>query len=64
MNYSMLHCFRLSVEAKRDEAVKHALRVRAAVTSGNYVQFFRLYKEAPNLSTCLMGEQLYIIITE
>ncbi|XP_054787827.1 SAC3 family protein A isoform X1 [Prosopis cineraria] len=45
---------RLSVEAKEDEAVKHALAVRAAVTSGNYVAFFRLYKAAPNLNTCLM----------
>ena len=48
--------FRLSDETKRDEAVKHALAVRAAVTSGNYVLFFRLYKTAPNLNTCLMGE--------
>lgn len=47
---------RLSKEAKKDEAVKHALAVRAAVTSGNYVAFFRLYKAAPNLNTCLMGE--------
>lgn len=50
--------FRLSDEAKRDKAVKHALAVRAAVTSGNYVMFFRLYKTAPNLNTCLMGEYL------
>ncbi|XP_038980936.1 SAC3 family protein A isoform X2 [Phoenix dactylifera] len=45
---------RLSNEAKDDEAVKHALAVRSAVSSGNYVQFFRLYKAAPNLNTCLM----------
>ncbi|XP_015877075.3 SAC3 family protein A isoform X2 [Ziziphus jujuba] len=49
---------RLSDEAKRDKAVKHALAVRAAVTSGNYVMFFRLYKTAPNLNTCLMD--LYV----
>ncbi|KAK7343261.1 hypothetical protein VNO77_11874 [Canavalia gladiata] len=49
---------RLSHEAKKDEAVKHALAVRAAVTSGNYVAFFRLYKAAPNLNTCLMD--LYV----
>lgn len=49
---------RLSDEAKRDEAVKHALAVRAAVASGNYVMFFRLYKTAPNLNTCLMD--LYV----
>lgn len=46
---------RLSDEAKKHEAVKHALSVRSAVTSGNYVLFFRLYKSAPNLNTCLMG---------
>ncbi|XP_072966382.1 SAC3 family protein A-like isoform X2 [Typha angustifolia] len=45
---------RLSVEAKADEAVKHALAVHSAVSSGNYVLFFRLYKTAPNLNTCLM----------
>ncbi|KAF5467208.1 hypothetical protein F2P56_017057 [Juglans regia] len=49
---------RLSIEAKRDEAVKHALAVRAAVTLGNYVLFFRLYKTAPNLNSCLMD--LYV----
>ncbi|KVI09767.1 SAC3/GANP/Nin1/mts3/eIF-3 p25 [Cynara cardunculus var. scolymus] len=47
---------RLSVETRKDDAVKHALAVRAAVTSGNYVMFFRLHKTAPNLNTCLMGE--------
>ncbi|XP_058006802.1 SAC3 family protein A [Hevea brasiliensis] len=45
---------RLPEEAKKDKAVKHALAVRAAVTSGNYVMFFRLYKTAPNLNICLM----------
>ncbi|KAL2896411.1 SAC3 family protein A [Bienertia sinuspersici] len=45
---------RLSDETKKHEAVKHALLVRSAVTSGNYVLFFRLYKSAPNLNTCLM----------
>ncbi|KAK8576879.1 hypothetical protein V6N13_121878 [Hibiscus sabdariffa] len=45
---------RLSDEAKKDQAVQHALAVRAAVTSGNYVLFFRLYKTAPNLNACLM----------
>ncbi|XP_058098979.1 SAC3 family protein A isoform X4 [Magnolia sinica] len=49
---------RLSAEAKKDEAVKHALAVRAAVTSGNYVLFFRLYKMAPNMNTLLMD--LYV----
>ncbi|XP_010534452.1 PREDICTED: SAC3 family protein A [Tarenaya hassleriana] len=49
---------RLSDEAKEDEAVKHALSVRAAVTLGNYVTFFRLYKTAPNMNSCLMD--LYV----
>ncbi|XP_020248458.1 SAC3 family protein A isoform X2 [Asparagus officinalis] len=49
---------RLSREAKEDAAVKHALAVSSAVSSGNYVQFFRLYKAAPNLNTSLMD--LYV----
>ncbi|KAK8479588.1 hypothetical protein V6N11_070556 [Hibiscus sabdariffa] len=49
---------RLSDEAKKDQAVQHALAVRAAVTSGNYVMFFRLYKTSPNLNACLMD--LYV----
>ncbi|KAL0376975.1 UNVERIFIED_CONTAM: SAC3 family protein A, partial [Sesamum calycinum] len=49
---------RLSANAKMDKAVKHALSVRSAVTSGNYVTFFRLYKTAPNLNTFLMD--LYV----
>ncbi|XP_021910240.1 SAC3 family protein A isoform X2 [Carica papaya] len=48
----------LSKEAKKNEVIKHALAVRSAVTSGNYVMFFRLYKTAPNLSSCLMD--LYV----
>lgn len=57
MDFVMYFLFygRLSAEAKKDDAVKHALAVRAAVTSGNYILFFRLYKTAPNLNTCLMG---------
>lgn len=46
---------RLPAEARQNDAVKHALSVRAAVSSGNYVAFFRLYKTAPNLNMCLMG---------
>ncbi|KAK9127188.1 hypothetical protein Syun_015985 [Stephania yunnanensis] len=49
---------RLSDETKKDVAVKHALAVRAAVTSGNYISFFKLYKMAPSLSTCIMD--LYV----
>ncbi|KAK3135350.1 hypothetical protein QOZ80_5BG0417890 [Eleusine coracana subsp. coracana] len=48
----------LSKEAKQDVAVKHALAVHAPVLSGNYVLFFKLYKQAPNLNACLMD--LYV----
>ncbi|CAL4953779.1 unnamed protein product [Urochloa decumbens] len=44
----------LPKEAKKDATVKHALEVRSAVLSGNYVLFFKLYKVAPNLNSCLM----------
>ncbi|XP_042461260.1 SAC3 family protein A-like isoform X2 [Zingiber officinale] len=46
---------RLSADAKSDKAVKHALSVHSAVSSGNYILFFRLYKEAPNLNTFFMN---------
>ncbi|KQK10468.1 hypothetical protein BRADI_2g54290v3 [Brachypodium distachyon] len=48
----------LSKEDKLDESVKHALAVHSAVSSGNYVMFFKLYKQAPGLSSCLMD--LYV----
>ncbi|EPS70062.1 hypothetical protein M569_04700, partial [Genlisea aurea] len=49
---------RLSDSAKEDKAVKHALSVRRAVSSGNYVMFFRLYNSAPNLNALFMD--LYV----
>lgn len=48
----------LSKEARQDAAVKHALAVHSSVLSGNYVLFFKLYKKAPNLNSCLMD--LYV----
>uniref|UniRef100_A0ACD5T6L9 Uncharacterized protein n=2 Tax=Avena sativa TaxID=4498 RepID=A0ACD5T6L9_AVESA len=48
----------LSKEAKLDETVRHALAVHSAVSSGNYVMFFKLYKKAPGLNSCLMD--LYV----
>ncbi|WVZ68270.1 hypothetical protein U9M48_017229 [Paspalum notatum var. saurae] len=48
----------LPKEAKKDAAVKHALEVRSAVSSGNYVLFFKLYTMAPNLNSFLMD--LYV----
>ncbi|XP_039849838.1 SAC3 family protein A-like isoform X2 [Panicum virgatum] len=44
----------LPKEAKKDATVKHALEVLSAVFSGNYILFFKLYKVAPNLNSCLM----------
>ncbi|KAL3699330.1 hypothetical protein R1sor_017352 [Riccia sorocarpa] len=49
---------RLSKEARKDDTVKHALAVRAAVASGNYTSFFKLYRTAPNLSPFLM--EMYV----
>lgn len=49
---------RIPREAKEHEAIKHALAVRAAVAADNYMSFFRLYRMAPNLGTCLMD--LYV----
>jgi hypothetical protein len=54
-----LFYFSLSKDAKQDAAVKHALAVHASVLSCNYVQFFKLYKKAPNLNSCLMGKEQY-----
>ncbi|KAM0043773.1 putative proteasome component (PCI) domain-containing protein [Helianthus debilis subsp. tardiflorus] len=51
---------RLSVEARKDTGLKHALAVREAVTSGNYVSFFKLYKNASNLNSCFMD--LYVVM--
>uniref|UniRef100_A0ACD5TCY9 Uncharacterized protein n=2 Tax=Avena sativa TaxID=4498 RepID=A0ACD5TCY9_AVESA len=48
----------LSKKARLDETVKHALAVHSAVSSGNYVMFFKLYKKAPGLNSCLMD--LYV----
>ncbi|KAF0927527.1 hypothetical protein E2562_034167 [Oryza meyeriana var. granulata] len=48
----------LSKDAKQDRTVKHALAVHSAVSSGNYVLFFKLYKTAPDLNSCLMD--LYV----
>jgi len=44
----------LTPELKRDPCIEHALTVRKAWSSGNYVRFFRLYANAPNMSSALM----------
>ena len=37
-----------------DECIVHALKVRSAWSLNNYCRFFRLYKEAPKMSSHLM----------
>ena len=44
----------MSPALKSDPCIKHALEVRSAWASGNYVRFFRLYANAPNMSSALM----------
>lgn len=39
-------------------AVKHALEVRRAFSSSNYVRFFRLFQSAPNMGAWLMDHFL------
>lgn len=39
---------------KKKPGVKHALKVRSALASGNYHQFFRLYDEAPFMGPYLL----------
>ena len=44
----------LTPQAKTDPCIKHALQVRKAWSSGNFVRFFRLYANAPNMCSALM----------
>jgi hypothetical protein len=39
----------LSPEMREEEAIAHALEVRAAAALNNYHSLFRLYREAPNM---------------
>ncbi|KAI9504958.1 SAC3/GANP/Nin1/mts3/eIF-3 p25 family-domain-containing protein [Coemansia spiralis] len=41
-------------EEKQNAAVEHALNVRAAIATGNYHAFFKLYVNAPNMGGYLM----------
>ncbi|CAM9250875.1 unnamed protein product, partial [Ectocarpus fasciculatus] len=49
----------LDAAALRNPAVVHALEVRRAVQSDNFVRFFKLYKETPNLGNFLLDLMLY-----
>lgn len=44
----------VTVEDKKDLAVKHALDVRSALALGNYHRFFQLYLDTPNMGAYLM----------
>lgn len=44
----------LGEESKKEQAVEHALKVRAALVSGNYHGFFELYQDAPNMNAYIM----------
>lgn len=46
----------LTVADKRKPAVHYALQVRAALSSGNYHKFFKLYQQAPYLGACLLDK--------
>lgn len=44
----------LSQRDKKDECVRHALKVRSAWWLGNYHSFFALYRAAPRMAAFLM----------
>ncbi|EMC93533.1 hypothetical protein BAUCODRAFT_76271 [Baudoinia panamericana UAMH 10762] len=44
----------LTAADKKKAGVQHALQVRAALASGNYHRFFRLYRDAPFMSPYLL----------
>lgn len=39
---------------KADPGVHHALQVHAALATSNYVKFFRLFLDAPNMGAYIM----------
>lgn len=46
----------LSESDKQMEGVKHALQVRAALASGNYHRFFKLYQDTPFMGAYLLDK--------
>ena len=44
----------LTADEKADPGVQHALQTAAALATSNYVRFFRLYADAPNMGGYLM----------
>ena len=44
----------LTAEEKKQEPIEHALKVRNALSQGNYGRFFKLYRVAPNKGSSLI----------
>ncbi|CAI4232401.1 unnamed protein product [Auanema sp. JU1783] len=44
----------ITPKLRRDTCIKFALQVRESVALGNYVKFFRLFKDAPKMSAFIM----------
>lgn len=44
----------LNAEDKKDECIKHALKVRSAWWLGNFHALFKLYRSAPRMAAFLM----------
>ena len=48
----------LSHDIKEDRAIKHALAVRKAITFDNYHNFFKLYKDTPNMGRHIINQMV------
>jgi len=44
----------ITPQQRRHPAVEHAMKVRSAISNGNFHAFFRLHAEAPNMGSYLM----------
>ena len=43
-----------TTEEKKESCIQHALNIRKALAIGNYSRFFKLYREAPNMTGALI----------
>ena len=44
----------LTADEKQEPPIEHAMKVRNAMSQGNYGRFFKLYREAPNMGASLI----------
>ena len=44
----------VTLKDKQNSFIQHSLKVRAAVDDNNYVSFFKLYLNAPNMGAYIM----------